>query len=98
MGGIRAPFFIPRSGCPTSWHTVHPSPQSGGPGAYNDSMNKTPDLNAIMADYTQQVIAEERRRQAIRDAAAADPQAWFAKWEATRPQGQWGRWHISDRD
>jgi hypothetical protein len=24
-------------------------------------MNKTPDLNAIMADYTQQVIAENRR-------------------------------------
>ena len=78
--------------------TVHSSPQSVRPRAYNDSMNKTPDLNAIMADYTQQVIAEERRRQAIRDAAAADPQAWFAKWEATRPQGQWGRWHISDRD
>ena len=62
------------------------------------SMKKQPDLTAIMADYTAQVIAEERRRQAIRDAAAADEQAWFAKWEATRPQGQWGRWHISDRD
>ena len=61
-------------------------------------MNKTPDLNAIMAEYTQQVIAEERRRQAIRDAAAAGTQEWFSKWEATRPQGQWGRWHISDRD
>ena len=61
-------------------------------------MKKQPDLTAIMADYTAQVIAEERRRQAIRDAAAADEQAWFAKWEATRPQGQWGRWHISDRD
>ena len=76
---------------------AHYRPQSGGPRAYNDDMNKTPDLNAIMADYTQQVIAENRRRQAIRDAAAADPQEWFAKWEATRPQGQWGRWHISDR-
>ena len=64
---------------------------------YTKSMNKTPDLNAIMADYTQQVIAEERRRQAIRDAAAADPQAWFAKWEATRPQGTYGTWNISDR-
>ena len=62
------------------------------------SMKNQPDLTAIMADYTAQVIAEERRRQAIRDAAAADEQAWFAKWEATRPQGQWGRWHISDRD
>ena len=36
-------------------------------------MNKTPDLSAIMADYTAQVRAEEKRRQAIRDAAAADP-------------------------
>ena len=63
-------------------------------------MKKTtqPDLSAIMADYTAQVRAEERRRQAIRDAAAAGTQEWFAKWEATRPQGQWGRWHISDRD
>ena len=61
-------------------------------------MKKTPDLSAIMADYTAQVRAEEKRRQAIRDAAAADTQEWFAKWEATRPQGQWGRWHISDRD
>ena len=62
-------------------------------------MNKQPDLSAIMADYTAQVRAEERRRQAIRDAAsAADQQAWFEKWEATRPQGQWGRWNISDRD
>ena len=60
-------------------------------------MKKQPNLNAIMADYTAQVRAEEKRRQAIRD-AAADQQAWFAKWEATRPQGQWGRWHISDRD
>ena len=62
------------------------------------SMKKTPDLNAIMADYTAQVRAEEKRRQAIRNAAAAGTQEWFAKWEATRPQGQWGRWHISDRD
>ena len=62
------------------------------------SMKKQPDLTAIMADYTAQVRAEEKRRQAIRNAAAADEQAWFAKWEATRPQGQWGRWHISDRD
>ena len=59
------------------------------------SMKKTPDLNAIMADYTAQVRAEERRRQAIRNAAT---QEWFAKWEATRPSGQFARWHISDRD
>jgi len=62
-------------------------------------MKKTKlDMSAALDSYTQQVIAEERRRQAIRDAAAAGTQEWFAKWEATRPQGQWGRWHISDRD
>ena len=79
-------------------------------------MNKTPDLTCLTNDQLEnlenfcickghddlhdEVIAENRRRQAIRDAAAAAPapQEWFAKWEATRPQGQWGRWHISDRD
>ena len=62
-------------------------------------MKKTTlDMSAILDSYTQQVIAEERRRQAVRDAAAADPQAWFAKWEATRPHGTFGTWNISDRD
>jgi hypothetical protein len=55
---------------------------------YTKSMNKTPDLNAIMASYTQQVIAEEQRRQAIRDAyAAGRQQDWTL----------WGSWNISDR-
>ena len=53
-------------------------------------MNKTPDLSAIMDDYTQQVRAEEKRRQQVRD--------FYAKWEATRPQGIYGTWNISDRD
>jgi hypothetical protein len=56
---------------------------------------KKPDLSAIMADYTQQVIAENRRRQAIRDAAAA------GSTEILTPapeSGQWGIWNISDRD
>ena len=64
----------------------------------NTKSMKQPNLSAILDSYTQEVIKENRRRQAIRDAAASDEQAWFAKWEATRPQGQWGRWHISDRD
>ena len=63
----------------------------------NTKSMKEINLSQIKDSYTQQVIAEERRRQAIRDAAAAGTQEWFAKWEATRPQGQWGRWHISDR-
>ena len=62
-------------------------------------MKKTKlDMSATVAGYIAEIAAEEKRRRAIRDAAAADEQAWFAKWEATRPQGQWGRWHISDRD
>ena len=44
----------------------------------------------VMADYTAKVIAEEKRRQAIRDAVAA------GTYQA--PEGQWGTWHISDRD
>ena len=35
-------------------------------------------------------LQEERRRNA--------QQAWFAKWEATRPRGTYGTWNISDRD
>ena len=49
-------------------------------------MKKTTNLSAIMADYTAQVRAEERRRQAIRDG------------RLPAPQGQWGRWDVSDRD
>jgi len=63
-------------------------------------MKKTPDLNAIMADYTQQVIAENRRRQAIRDAAAGGteiltPESDFPSWGPA--MGEWGTWNISDR-
>ena len=57
-------------------------------------MAKQPDLSAIMADYTASYNAERNR--AI--AAQKDPQAWFAKWEATRPRGTFGTWNISDRD
>ena len=89
---------------------AHYHPQSGGPRAYNDSMNKTKaDLPLILADYTEFVKQQQRRWAAMRaEVAAGDEiltpepenpqQAWFSKWEATRPQGQWGRWHISDRD
>ena len=91
---------------------AHYHPQSVRPRAYNDSMNNTKaDLPLILADYTEFVKQQQRRFEAIRaqsEVAAGDEiltpepetqeQAWFAKWEATRPQGQWGRWHISDRD
>ena len=57
-------------------------------------MKKQPDLSAIMADYTASYNAERNRS----IAAQKDPQAWFAKWEATRPHGTFGTWNISDRD
>ena len=50
-------------------------------------MKKTKlDMSAIMASYTQQVIAEEKRRQAIREG------------RLPAPQGEWGTFNISDRD
>jgi len=55
-------------------------------------MNK-PDLSKIMADYTASYNAERKRSLE----AQKDPQAWFAKWESMRPQGQYGNWNISDR-
>lgn len=64
----------------------------------NETAANDPACQAAMAGYLDTLKREEKRREAIRDAAAEDQQAWFAKWEATRPQGQWGRWHISDRD
>ena len=80
-------------------------PQSGGPCAYNRGMNKTtklqpahngaflvnetaandPICQAVMADYLEELKRERKRRE------------WFAKWEATRPEGQFGTWNISDR-
>ncbi len=60
---------------------------------HTSHMNK-PDLSKIMADYTASYSAERKRSLE----AQKDPQAWFAKWEAMRPQGQFGTWHISDRD
>ena len=57
--------------------------------------NKTTlDMSAILDSYTQEVIKEEKRRQAIRDAAAQQQQEWFAKWN----EASYGTWNISDRD
>lgn len=50
------------------------------------------DLNKIMDDYTAQVNAEERRRQAIRNAHVA------GSTEILTPAPEtWVRWNISDR-
>ena len=56
--------------------------------------NKTTlDMSAILDSYTQEVIKENKRRQAIRD-AAQQQQEWFAKWN----EASYGTWNISDRD
>ena len=52
------------------------------------------DMTAILDSYTQEVIKENKRRQAIRDAAANEQQEWFAKWN----EASYGTWNISDRD
>ena len=51
-------------------------------------------MTAILDSYTQEVIKENKRRQAIRDAAANQQQEWFAKWN----EASYGTWNISDRD
>ena len=45
------------------------------------------DMTAILDSYTQEVIKENKRRQAIRDAANQQQDA-----------GTYGTWNISDRD
>jgi hypothetical protein len=50
----------------------------------------TPELAAIGEQYVQQVIAENRRRQAIREAVANGTYQ--------EPAGTYGTWNISDRD
>jgi hypothetical protein len=58
----------------------------------NGILASSPDLAAIGQQYMEQLRKEEKRRQAIRDAAAAGTQ----EWEASR--GTFGTFNISDRD
>lgn len=54
-------------------------------------MKKTTlDMSAFMADYTAKVVAEERRRQEIREQ--------IANGTYVPCPVQSGNWHISDRD
>ena len=64
------------------------------------SMNKTTfDRNGIFASDAKltaialQVLEQEKRERELR-------REWFSKWNDTRSAdgGQWGIWHISDRD
>ena len=63
-------------------------------------MNKTTfDQNGIFASDAKltaialQVLEQEKRERELR-------REWFGKWNDTRSAdgGQWGIWHISDRD
>ena len=63
-------------------------------------MNKTTfDRNGIFASDAKltaialQVMEQEKRERELR-------REWFSKWNDTRSAdgGQWGIWHISDRD
>jgi len=63
-------------------------------------MNKTTfDQNGIFSSDAKltaialQVLEQEKRERELR-------REWFAKWDDTRSAdgGQWGIWHISDRD
>ena len=55
----------------------------------NGIFASTPELSAIAL----QVLEQEKRERELR-------QQWFTKWNDSRPAdgGQWGIWHISDRD
>ena len=50
----------------------------------------SPELAAIGLQWLEHEKAQ-------REARVASRREWFAKWEATRSQGQFGTWHISDR-
>jgi len=56
-------------------------------------MKKQPDFSDL---YSRPDVAG--RTEILTPEPETAQQSWFAKWEAIRPQGQWGRWHISDRD
>ena len=66
-------------------------PMHNGQFRVNDAAAADPACQAAMETYLRDLeLQEERRRNA--------QQAWFAKWEATRPRGTYGTWNISDRD
>jgi len=55
----------------------------------NGIFASTPELSAIAL----QVLEQEKRERELR-------REWFSKWNESQPAdgGQWGIWHISDRD
>ena len=71
--------------------TLYNRPMSKQPMKFdsNGIFASTPELNAIAL----QVLEQEKRERELR-------REWFSKWNDSRPDdgGQWGIWHISDRD
>jgi len=61
-------------------------PMHNGAFMVNDTAANDPACQQAMASYLKQLERERQQR------------AWFAKWNATRPTGTYGTWHISDRD
>ena len=53
------------------------------------------DLPLILADYTEFVNQQQRRWAAMRAEVATGTEILTPEPDT---QGQWGRWHISDRD
>ena len=53
--------------------------------------------NDLLASIALEQLESERKQRQARAAARQEQQEWFAKWEATRPRGQFGTWNISDR-
>jgi len=61
-------------------------PAHNGRFLINDAAAADPACQQAMASYLKQLERERQQRE------------WFAKWNATRPTGTYGTWHISDRD
>lgn len=66
-------------------------PMHNGAFMVNDTAAADPVCQAAMEAYLRDLELEAERRREAR-------QAWFSKWEETRPQGVYGTWNISDRD
>jgi hypothetical protein len=66
-------------------------PMHNGAFMVNDAAAADPVCQAAMEAYLRDLELEAARRREAR-------QAWFSKWEESRPRGVYGTWNISDRD
>ena len=73
------------------WYTIHNTQHSmksvhNGCFFVNDTAANDPICQQVMASYLEQVQRDAMRSKAIREG------------RIPAPEGQWGNWHISDRD